>query len=247
MNKLQKHTPEAMVTGENSIRFCFGQNLDCETFKKVRKFCMTVERDSGSLIEEVVPSYHAVTVYFKKEIKSPKNVINRLLMKWELCSEEETNKRTRKVHIPVCYDDEFSLDIERMMKHTQLGKEEIISLHSQQIYTVYMIGFLPGFPYLGGLNEKLVTPRLDTPRAKVSKGTVGIGNNQTGIYPLESPGGWNIIGKTPLDLYLPERSEPFFIKAGDQLEFLPISMAEFYEIKNRLEKDPEEIKVFVTD
>ncbi|MEH7123031.1 MULTISPECIES: 5-oxoprolinase subunit PxpB [unclassified Bacillus (in: firmicutes)] len=247
MSNLQKYIPEAMVTGENSIRFCFGQNIDSETFQKVRKFCMTVERDSGSLIEEVVPSYHAVTVYYKKEMKNPNNDIKRLLTKWELCSVEETENKIRKLHIPVCYDDEFSLDIERVMKHTQLSKEEIIYLHAHQTYTVYMIGFLPGFPYLGGLNEKLATPRLDTPRAKVSKGTVGIGNNQTGIYPLESPGGWNIIGRTPLGLYLPDRSEPFFIQAGDQLEFLPISMAEYDKIKKRLEEDPEEIKSFIMD
>lgn len=247
MNNMRNSAPEAMVTGENSIRFSFGHYLDRETFQKVRKFCIAVERDSGFLIEEVVPSYHTITVYYKKEIKNPANEIQRLLKKYEHCSEEGTGERTRKLHIPVCYDDEFGLDMERVMKYTQLSKKEIISLHTHHTYTVYMIGFLPGFPYLGGLNEKLATPRLDSPRAKVLKGTVGIGNNQTGVYPLDSPGGWNIIGRTPLDLYLPSRSEPFFIQAGDQLEFLSISMGEFYEIKRRLEADPEEIKGFVMD
>lgn len=223
--------PYVHITGERSIRFAFGSEVGKETFNRVQQFCEMVEKESHLYMEEVVPSYLTVTVYLKKDLKDKGPFIQSLLMKWQRHFQGEGFKETRKLRIPVCYDGEFGLDMERVMSHTGLSRGEIITLHSSTLYTVYMIGFLPGFPYLGELNEKLATPRLHTPRLKVPKGTVGIGGSQTGIYPLESPGGWNIIGKTPIDIYDPNREEPFFIRAGDQLQFYPISKEEFWEMK----------------
>ena len=172
-------------------------------------------------------------------------VIQHYVTKWQKTAGTMDPPPPRKITIPVCYDEEFGLDIERVMTHTSLTAEEIIQRHTKPLYTVYMMGFLPGFPYLGQLDETLATPRLATPRRSVAKGSVGIGGNQTGIYPLESPGGWNMIGKTPIELFSIDRSEPFFLQAGDSLQFVPIKKSEFYKIKQALAAKPEALDEYV--
>ena len=133
--------------------------------------------------------------------------------------------------IPVCYDAVFGIDLEAISKEKNLSKEEIIKRHSQAIYTVYFIGFLPGFLYLGGLDESLHVPRKSTPRLQIEKGAVAIGGNQTGVYPTESPGGWNIIGNSPIEFFNPKLETPCFAKAGDKISFKPITIQEFKTIK----------------
>lgn len=132
--------------------------------------------------------------------------------------------------IPVCYDDIFALDLEEISRTKKLSKKEIIRLHSEPIYTIYFIGFLPGFLYLGGLNEKLSIPRRPSPRLQISKGSVAIGGNQTGIYPNDSPGGWNILGSTPITLFDPLKDTPCFAKAGDKIQFVPIDLKSYEDI-----------------
>lgn len=233
--------PNVHITGELSIRFEFSDQVGEETFRQVQSFCAMAA--NHFLVEEVVPSYHTVTVYLKKNLENKEQLVVSLLTKWEQHVQEGFERNFRRLRIPVCYDE--ALDMERVVNHTGLSEKEIIALHSGPVYTVYMIGFLPGFPYLGGLDEKLVTPRLHTPRAKVPKGAVGIGGSQTGIYPIECPGGWNLIGKSPIEIFQPDREEPFFICAGDRLKFVSISAAEFFEIKRQLEQHPESIKEFI--
>lgn len=132
------------------------------------------------------------------------------------------------IRIPVCYDDEeFAPDLKIVCDHAKLTKDEVIKLHSSTDYLIYMMGFLPGFPYLGGMDERLKTPRLQTPRTKIPAGSVAIGGAQTGLYPVESPGGWNIIGRTPLKVFDLNREPKFLYKAGDKIRFVPISRAEF--------------------
>ena len=132
--------------------------------------------------------------------------------------------------IPVCYDACFGVDLEVISKEKGLTKEQIITLHSASVYTVYFIGFLPGFLYLGGLNEKLHIPRKSTPRLQIKKGSVAIGGNQTGVYPNESPGGWNIIGNTPISFFDVSKDKPCFAKAGDGIVFHSISVKEHADI-----------------
>ena len=132
----------------------------------------------------------------------------------------------RTVEIPVCYGGAFGEDLPFVAEHTGLAQQEVIALHSSQTYLIYMIGFLPGFPYLGGMDERLFTPRLKTPRTKIPAGSVGIGGEQTGVYPLESPGGWQLIGRTPLTLFDPAAEQPRY-QAGDRIRFIPISPEEF--------------------
>jgi KipI family sensor histidine kinase inhibitor len=142
----------------------------------------------------------------------------------------------RTVEIPVCYGSDFGPDIETVADTNQLTVAQVIELHSEPEYLIYMVGFTPGFPFMGGLSEKLHTPRLETPRTLVPEGSVGIANNQTGIYPVASPGGWQLIGRTPVKLFAPGRKNPFLYQAGDRIKFKPISAAEYTHL---VEKEAE--------
>jgi inhibitor of KinA len=133
----------------------------------------------------------------------------------------------RSLEIPICYDQEFALDIDDVARRANTSPGEVIHLHSSTEYRVACIGFVPGFPFLTGLPKKLATPRRDAPRKEIPPGSVGIGGAQTGIYPLRSPGGWNLIGRTPLRLFDPERNPPTFLQAGDRVRFRTINRDEF--------------------
>ncbi len=133
------------------------------------------------------------------------------------------------VEIPVCYGGEFGPDLEYVAEHNKLSTEEVVSIHSGGRYLVYMIGFAPGFPYLGGLDERLATPRRQSPRMEIPARTVGIAGMQTGVYPIATPGGWQLIGRTPLELFRPNDDPPSLLQAGDIVKFRPISLKEYQE------------------
>lgn len=149
--------------------------------------------------------------------------------------------------VPVCYEDEFALDLNEICEVKQLRKPELISVHSEAIYTVFFIGFLPGFLYLGGLDERLEFPRKKSPRSHVTKGAVGIGGSQTGIYPNESPGGWNIIGNAPLEFFNPKENRPCFASSGDKITFVPVDIKAYHTIKAQVDNGSYVIKSEVID
>jgi inhibitor of KinA len=136
----------------------------------------------------------------------------------------------RLVRVPACYGGEFGPDLEEVSRHQGLDPEEVIALHSGATYRVYMLGFTPGYPYLGGLPARLAMPRLNVPRQLVKAGSIGIAGVQTGIYPVASPGGWRIIARTPLRLFDPSAATPFLFAAGDRVQFEPIDRQQFEEI-----------------
>lgn len=146
----------------------------------------------------------------------------------------ETCKRI--FEIPVCYGGEYGPDIANIAEHAGLTEEEVIRIHSSKDYLIYMLGFLPGFTYLGGLDERLHTPRLANPRIRISAGSVGIGGSQTGIYPLDSPGGWQLMGMTPVKTYDPDREVPILVEAGDYIRFVPVDEEEYLRIKDAVER-----------
>jgi inhibitor of KinA len=142
-----------------------------------------------------------------------------------------TRRAVRVVEIPACYDPEFALDIERVAEHAQISASEVVDLHSSAEYRVSCIGFTPGFPFLSGMPKKLAIPRRETPRKEIPAGSVGIGGAQTGIYPLRSPGGWNLIGRTPLKLFDPAKNPPALLQAGDRVRFRAVTREEFESLK----------------
>jgi len=195
---------------------------------------------------EVKSAYNSILITYIDTIEDINNEVSALKA---LYSSKKSSKKTnfRQWKIPVCYDETFALDLDEISKQNNLSKEAIIELHSTVVYTVYFIGFLPGFLYLGGLDKRLNVPRKSMPRLHIKKGAVGIGGNQTGIYPTESPGGWNIIGNTPVSLFDPSKEPPCFAKAGDKILFVPINLKTYQDISTLVEAGVYQMESEVTD
>jgi len=187
---------------------------------------MVVEKNMPDGIKEIIPTYRSILVLYDPAMTTPVVLQETLTAMEERLSDIEIPP-PKIVEISVCYCEEFGPDIDYVAESHDLTVAEVIRIHSEPEYLIYMVGFTPGFPFLGGLPEKLHTPRLETPRTSVPAGSVGIANNQTGIYPITSPGGWQLIGRTPLRLFAPERKNPFLYQAGDRIRFKPISSEEY--------------------
>jgi len=180
-------------------------------------------------VVDVTSSYESVAVFFdltQVELDVEDKV--RVLIN---SAGGRVSGRKRRLEIPVCYDEEFALDIERVANHTSLTPDAIVTFHSSAEYTVACIGFMPGFPFLAGLPQQLRVPRLESPRTKVAAGSVAIANAQAGIYPLESPGGWNVLGRTPQRLFRVNENSPTFLQPGDRIRFRAITRDEFEAYK----------------
>lgn len=189
-----------------------------------------------NLIEGFTITYQESAIYLNPEVlvESAIRLFTQKLNKANLHVNLQDNSTV--LHIPVCYEASFALDIEEIAEAKSLKVSEIIEFHTQRIYPVYFIGFSPGFPYLGGMNEKIAHPRKASPRTKVEAGSVGIAGSQTGVYPNESPGGWNIIGRSPLNFFNTHKERPSLLKAGDYIRFEEISLAEFERIQQHVKE-----------
>lgn len=221
---------------EESLLVSFDEVISIENHLKVKTLYLKLKDEKGIL--SVVPSYTSLMVYFDITATSFDH-LHQLINSIDI---EALNSATEKkvIVVPVCY--ELGLDIETVMAHNNLSKEEVIDLHTSRDYLVYMVGFTPGFPYLGGMDERLTTPRLETPRTKIEAGSVGIGGQQTGIYPLDTPGGWQIIGKTPLILFDKNTSQTLF-EMGDYIRFKAVDKQAFEDIENLIQSGRYETEV----
>ncbi|WP_067150996.1 5-oxoprolinase subunit PxpB [Pseudotamlana agarivorans] len=180
-------------------------------------------------IAEVRTAYQSLLILFHTPVNFQKKIE---VLKNIYTSAENEEKRTSQLwRIPVCYDDCFALDLEHLSAVKNITKSEIMKRHTKVTYTVYFIGFLPGFLYLGGLDDTLSMPRKSTPRLAIEKGAVAIGGNQTGVYPSESPGGWNIIGQSPIPFFDKNLNPPCFTAPGDRIQFYAVNLKEFNDIK----------------
>ncbi|MCL4155542.1 UNVERIFIED_CONTAM: hypothetical protein GTU68_021888, partial [Idotea baltica] len=182
---------------------------------------------------DAIVGYHSLTLVFKKEIVDFSAIQNKLQ---NIYKEADFTKKEQNFiwEIPVCYNKEFGIDLEEISQKLSLSIEQIVALHRKPLYTVFFIGFLPGFLYLGRLDKKLHFDRKPNPRLQVTKGTVAIGGKQTGIYPMESSGGWNCIGKTPISFFDVSKENPCFAKSGDKIKFTSISKTEFELISEKI-------------
>ena len=234
-----------IINGDNTINIEFGNVISEKVNKRVISMKYAIENSNILGIIETIPSYRSLLVYYDPFIVDYRELLLNLKV-----LEKDLNKvkdlKTKVINIPTCYGGEYGPDIEYVAKHNKISVEEVINYHSSREYLIYMLGFTPGFPYLGGINKKIATPRLNTPRVKIPAGSVGIGGTQTGIYPIESPGGWQLIGRTPLKLYDISSDEPFLLSPGYYLKFLPISKEKYLEIEdlvNKREYDPENSQI----
>ena len=180
---------------------------------------------------DIVPTYQEIAIYLHENIDKQKIILQ---LKEHLSANNPKSEVTNTpiYHIPVCYEKEMGIDLERLANSKNISCEQLIQMHTSAVYTVHFLGFLPGFPYLSGLNKLLYEPRLKTPRAKVLAGSVGIAGKQCGIYPQDSPGGWNIIGRTPLKLFDINQSPPALLKSVKRIQFFQINKEKYNEIKS---------------
>jgi inhibitor of KinA len=223
--------PKFRVMGDRGLLVEYGDKIDPEINRKVRLLTLAFDHERFAGIIEVIPTYKSLLVVYDPLQVDCESVM-RTVESLEADLPQLRLSSPRTIYIPVCYGSEFGPDIEFVARHNGLTVEDVIRIHSETVYMLYMIGFTPGFSYLGGLAESLHTPRLETPRAAVHAGSVGIANDQTGMYAVSSPGGWRIIGRTPLKLFDPARDEPFLYSAGDFIKFTPISEEEYSRIAN---------------
>ena len=231
----QKAYPVCKPAGDTGLIVEFGEGIDPRVNAKVRAVAAAVRNRMPAGVVELIPTYRSLLFIYDPGRIQPAALID-LVETLESGIDPNDAADSRVVEIPVCYAGELGPDIDNVCQSAGLDAESVIALHTAPEYLIYMVGFTPGFAFLGGLNEKLETPRLETPRMAVPGGSVGIANNQTGIYPITSPGGWQIIGRTPLKLFAPEREDPFLYKAGDRIKFIPISESEFHRIKKEEER-----------
>jgi inhibitor of KinA len=222
--------PRHRLVGDTGLLVEYGDSIAEEINLKVRAMALAMIRNIPEGVIEVIPTYRSLLISYDPELSSP-DKLRSALEKLERHLEEIEIAPPATVDIPICYGGDFGPDIGFVAEHNKLSVDEVIDLHSLPEYRIYMIGFTPGFPFLGGLDDRLATPRLETPRTKVPAGSVGIANNQTGMYPVESPGGWRLIGRTPLTLFAPGRANPFLYRAGDRIKYVPVSREEFDRIK----------------
>ncbi len=206
--------PKLRFVGDTGLLVEYGGAIDPEVNRKVRIMTAAVDKDPPPGILEVIPTYRSLLMVYDPRQTNPERLESTLAR-----LEERLDRSRSPLHAPsrypVLYGGEMGPDIDFVAEHTGMTVDDVIERHSEPSYQIYMIGFTPGFAFLGGLPDELATPRLPTPRTDVPAGSVGIANNQTGMYPVTSPGGWQLIGRTPLKLFDPYREEPFLYQAGD--------------------------------
>ncbi len=225
----------------NYVHIEFPQEISPEVNRGVSELTNLLRCALGAHLLSIIPSYAAILLEYdpaKLELAELMKVIEKAIS--EMGKSEET--AAPRKYLPVLYGGESGPDMARVAEHCKMTEEEIISRHSNTVYQVYMLGFNPGFPYLGGMEKDLAVPRLTTPRVRIPAGSVAIGGEQTGVYSLAAPGGWNIIGLTPLNLFDPANNPPALLAAGDEVVFIPVSEAEFNAFKIDPEATMEKLK-----
>jgi inhibitor of KinA len=235
MNYETKITFEADT--ESSVRIHFGDSIDENILNRITAINEALHHKPFPGFIESVPAYTTLSIFYDPLVVISRTeseagyafelVISNLKRFMDQTTDGPAAADQPLIRIPVCYGGKFGPDIEEVAEYNKMQVRDVVRLHTETIYTVYMVGFLPGFPYLGGMNEKLATPRRLHPRKIVPAGSVGIAGAQTGIYPLSSPGGWQLIGRTPMILFDPLLASPVLLRAGNRIRFSGITLSEY--------------------
>ena len=223
--------PTISPVGDRAISIDFGQVIDPKINRHIRQ---TIERIKALQLEgiiELVPTYCALLVEYDAMQYSYSEICNIIEPTLDEGMTDTTNELVTVVEVPTVYGGEFGPDLSFVASHNHLSEAEVISIHSGTDYLVYMLGFIPGFTYLGGMDPRIATPRLSSPRTLIPAGSVGIAGEQTGTYPSDSPGGWQIIGRTPVTMYDMSKAQAALLNAGDYVRYVPIDESEFHRIK----------------
>lgn len=225
-----------LVAGEHGLVIEFGDVISPEINVQVQQLTRLLHLKNIRGILEVMPTYRSVTIYFDPLVIARQELacfIQDILC--ELEQQDVGELSPRVVHVPVCYGGVLGPDLEYVARYTGLSPQEVIAFHTSQPYLIYMLGFIPGFPYLGGMPSQIAVPRQEKPRDRIPGGSVAIGGNQTGLYPIESSGEWWLIGRTPIKAFDPKSANPFLFAAGDYLHFEEIEIDTYFEIRRAVE------------
>jgi len=233
--------PRFLPGGDRAFVIELGDTIDPELNHRVRRLMLTLQNAELPELIEMVPTYRSLLVYYDPGRISPEKMRAKLAILAERTEDCELPK-PKVTEIPTAYGGEYGCDLEFVAEYNGISPEKVIHLHASKAYLIYMLGFIPGFAYLGVLSSRIATPRLPTPRAKVLAGSVGIAGNQTGIYPAESPGGWRLIGRTPIELFHPEKEPPALLQMGNYVKFVPITAEEFIWIKEEVARGTYRVK-----
>ncbi|OIK12670.1 5-oxoprolinase subunit PxpB [Bacillus sp. MUM 13] len=244
MNEILKENINIMPLGDSALIIQLGSTINPELQQVVSSLTAHLESTPFPGFIECVPAFASITVYYNpvaviksrgsSQRESPYKIVHSYISNIIHENRNAEKFTRRRVDIPVVYGGEYGPDLEFVSSHHSLSVQEVVSIHSSNDYLVYMIGFAPGFPYLGGMSEEIAVPRKSSPRLRIPAGSVGIAGQQTGVYPISTPGGWQIIGRTPLPLFNPAKSHPSYLHAGDIVTFTPIDEQEFLELKEAL-------------
>lgn len=224
-----------LIASEKAICVEFGNEISEAINAKIRTFEKLLWEHNIHGITETVPTYRSIMVHYSPDIILYSELKERLQALINEMSDMPMPDG-KLVRVPVVYGGEYGPDLEHVARHNGLTTKEVIHIHTKNTYLIYMLGFTPGFAYMGGMDERIATPRLETPRVNIPGGSVGIAGSQTGIYPLDSPAGWQIIGRTPLTLFDHARPEPCLFEAGQRVQFYQITEKEFKEFRNAVDK-----------
>ncbi|UOQ94574.1 5-oxoprolinase subunit PxpB [Halobacillus shinanisalinarum] len=228
--------------GDQAIVITVSDEINEDAQNKVRILSHLFDQEKPDWMVEYIPAFTTVTLFYNPLQLASDGVAPYSEVKKKVESLLSTVKAgeaesARTIEIPVCYGGEFGPDLEFVAEHNNLSTKEVIDIHSSGEYTVYMIGFAPGFPFIGGMSEKIAAPRRDSPRLAIPERTVGIAGMQTGVYPIETPGGWQLIGRTPMRLFTPEQETPSLLRAGDLITFKEISEEEYHNWEGPIDEN----------
>lgn len=225
--------PRFLAAGDQALVVEFGDTIDPAINRRVRDLFVALTNPPsaplrGALVD-LIPTYRSLLISYDPLRISPEALRAEVAGLQERLASRPATPPPRVLQVPTAYGGVFGPDLAFVAAHARLTEREVIEVHAGRDYLVYMMGFSPGFPYLGGMSERIATPRLETPRMAIPAGSVGIAQAQTGIYPVESPGGWQVIGRTPVALFDPGRHPPALVEAGDYIRFVPVTPDEFAE------------------
>jgi inhibitor of KinA len=216
--------------GDQAVTITLGYSIDEATHRRVGAVVARLDRDRPAGMIDVVPAFASVTVHYDPAAVGGDAPVERLVARLtDLLTNlgDEALPAPRVVEVPVCYGEDLGPDLHDVAARHGMTEDEVVRVHTAGDYLVYMVGFMPGFAYLGGLSDRIATPRRSSPRKAVPAGAVGIGGQQTGVYPMVSPGGWNLIGRTPVAIFDIARPRPALMMTGDRVRFRPITRDEF--------------------
>lgn len=229
-------TVRFLLTGDTSLSVEFGNEISEEINAQIRAFTIALEKSDIPGLIELVPTYRACMIHYDPGVIAYAALRKRLTGVLDHL-DSIAIPPSDVLEIPVLYGgEEMGPDLAFVAAHAGLSEQEVVKIHTSAEYLIYMLGFTPGFTYLGGMSERIAAPRLQQPRVRIPAGSVGIAGKQTGVYPIDSPGGWQLIGRTPVKMYDPKRETPILPKAGQYIRFRAVDRAEYDEIAAAAEK-----------